>query len=312
MANGPDKGSFLCKKYNFSILQIPAFEAFDQPANKHTKAMTTANLPKTASRSLVEGLITSCPDFPKPGVLFRDFSPLLADPEGLRVVNQLLSAHAVSLMGLTGSQTHGRRVLIAGVETRGFVFAAMLARHLNLGLLLIRKPGKTPNPISSDEYAKEYGTGDRLEVSSGAFSCFPASKTDVIIVDDLIAIGGTSKAAIQVVQKSGAKVLGVLAVAELSDESGKLIGREAIASDFPEVRVCTVLQLSDVCKAEIAPKESSQSLTTPIQREISQDKTCAAQLAKLAADCMTKFDYENAKSHYKFAADILEKAGDLG
>jgi adenine phosphoribosyltransferase len=151
-------------------------------------------------------LIRDVPDFPKPGILFRDITPLLADPAGL--------ALAVELMA---QPFRGERVdMVVGAESRGFIFGAAVAKALSVGFVPVRKPGKLPARVRRHEYALEYGT-DALEIHEDALS--PGA--NVLIVDDLLATGGTLAACCSLVRGLGAKVCGVVVLIELSDCEGR-------------------------------------------------------------------------------------------
>ena len=121
--------------------------------------------------------IRTIPDFPKPGIMFRDITTLLLDAEGLRLTIDRM-AEAVD----------GQIDLVAGVEARGFLFGAALAVKLGTGVLLIRKDGKLPGATIAEDYALEYGT-DRIAIHADA--CAPGAR--VLLVDDLIATGGTAR-----------------------------------------------------------------------------------------------------------------------
>ncbi len=151
----------------------------------------------------LRALIRTIPDFPKPGVQFRDITTLLLDARGF--------ASAVERLAPPGL----RPDLIAGIDARGFVFAAALALHLGTGLLLIRKDGKLPGQTIAEAYALEYGT-DRLAMHVDA--CTPGAK--VLLVDDLIATGGTALAAVRLLKRAGAEVLGASFVIDLPDLGG--------------------------------------------------------------------------------------------
>ena len=150
------------------------------------------------------GLIRTIPDFPKPGIQFRDITTLLLDADGFAAaVEQLAAAvpHDIDL--------------IAGIEARGFVIGAALAQRLGKGLILIRKDGKLPGVTIAEEYALEYGT-DRLAMHVDA--CAPGAR--VMIVDDLIATGGTAMAALRLVRRCGAIAVGACFVIGLPDLGG--------------------------------------------------------------------------------------------
>ena len=161
-------------------------------------------------------LIRSIPDFPEPGILFRDITPLLHDPEGLREVNDAL-AEAARGYGAT---------LIAGIEARGFIFGVPVAERLGLPFVPIRKPGKLPAALASVSYKLEYGSGT-LELHRD-----PAVDGHrVVIVDDLMATGGTAEAAARLVTSLGGTVAGFTFVIGLSelDALARLRGHEVTA-----------------------------------------------------------------------------------
>ena len=153
----------------------------------------------------LKSLIRTVPDFPKPGILFRDITTLIGDGEGLAAAIGLLTDAAQA----AGAQA------IAGVEARGFIFGAGVAERLKLGLVPVRKPGKLPVPVIALDYALEYGTGT-LEVDPTAIR--PGQR--VVLVDDLIATGGTALAAAQLLRQAGAKVELALFVIDLPDLGG--------------------------------------------------------------------------------------------
>ncbi|MEM1418069.1 MAG: adenine phosphoribosyltransferase [Myxococcota bacterium] len=159
---------------------------------------------------LLRKLIRDVPDFPKPGILFKDITPLLAHPRGFTTCLDLLGEQAAK----SGAES------IVGMESRGFIFGAALAARLRLPFVPARKPGKLPADKVSVEYALEYGT-DTLEMHRDALK--PGEKT--LIVDDLIATGGTAKATAELVAALGAEVAGFAFVIEL----GFLNGRAELA-----------------------------------------------------------------------------------
>ena len=144
--------------------------------------------------------IRSIEDFPKEGVTFYDLSTLILDPNGLRLALDLMEDFVVSC--------EPNKLL--GIESRGFVFGAALADRLNLGLTLARKPGKLPGMTIGQEYQLEYGT-DRIEIHSDAIQ----AGDRVVIVDDLVATGGTLEASAKLVEKVGGKVAGLSLVVGL-------------------------------------------------------------------------------------------------
>ncbi|OYY89318.1 MAG: adenine phosphoribosyltransferase [Sphingomonas sp. 28-66-16] len=160
-------------------------------------------------------MIRTIPDFPKPGIMFRDITTLLLDPRGLAMtVERMVAA------------VDGPVDLIAGIEARGFLFAAAIAVPLKAGVLLIRKDGKLPGATIAEDYALEYGT-DRIAMHEDAL--VPGQR--VLLVDDLIATGGTARAAIRLLKKAGASVTQAQFVVDLPD----LGGADALRSDGIEV-----------------------------------------------------------------------------
>jgi adenine phosphoribosyltransferase len=148
--------------------------------------------------------IRTIPDFPKPGIMFRDITTLLLDAEGLRLTIERM-AEAVD----------GEVDLVAGIEARGFLFGAALAMKLGTGVLLIRKDGKLPGATIAEDYALEYGT-DRIAIHADA--CAPGAR--VLLVDDLIATGGTARAAVRLLRKAGAEVVQAAFVVDLPELGG--------------------------------------------------------------------------------------------
>jgi adenine phosphoribosyltransferase len=151
-------------------------------------------------------LIRDIPDFPKPGILFRDITTLLRDPAGLKYSIDTLADKVVDL----------QPQYIVGMESRGFIFGAALAYKLGIGFIPVRKPGKLPAAVHTIEYALEYGT-DRLEIHTDAFA--PGSR--ILIVDDLIATGGTAAATAKLLQKIGCNLVGCAFVIELDALEGR-------------------------------------------------------------------------------------------
>lgn len=169
-----------------------------------------------ADADWLKGRIRDVPDFPKPGIIYRDVTPLLGDVEAFRItVDALADAFA------------GRPIdKVVGVEARGFILAAPVAYRLGAGFVPVRKPGKLPWHIESEEYALEYGV-DRLEMHTDAVR--PGE--EVLIVDDVIATGGTARAAVQLVERLGATVAGLAFAVELTFLAGreKLDGHEVVS-----------------------------------------------------------------------------------
>ncbi|OGP81765.1 MAG: adenine phosphoribosyltransferase [Deltaproteobacteria bacterium RBG_13_65_10] len=162
------------------------------------------------AREHIRHLIRDISDFPKKGILFKDITPLLQDPKGMKL--------AVDLMG---EPFEGAGVdVVLGIESRGYLFAAPLAYKLGAGLVLVRKPGKLPYKTLSAEYELEYGK-DTIEIHEDAIK--PGQR--VLLVDDLIATGGTAAAALELVKKAGGEVVALTFLIEL----GVLAGREKLS-----------------------------------------------------------------------------------
>ena len=154
--------------------------------------------------------IRTIPDFPKPGIQFRDITTLLLDPDGLKMtVDRMVAC------------VRGPVDLVAGIEARGFLFAAAIAVPLGAGVLLIRKDGKLPGVTIAEDYALEYGS-DRIAMHADA--CAPGAR--VLLIDDLIATGGTARAAVRLLRKAGAIVDQAQFVIELPDLGGAEILRD--------------------------------------------------------------------------------------
>ncbi len=151
-------------------------------------------------------LIREVPDFPKPGILFYDITTLLKDPEGLRAVIDVL-CDAVRDVEFD---------VVAGIESRGFMFAPSVARLRGTGFIPVRKPGKLPAATEKMEYELEYGT-DALEIHKDAIG----EGTRVLIIDDLLATGGTASAVAHLVEKCGGKVAAAVFVVELDFLKGR-------------------------------------------------------------------------------------------
>lgn len=166
--------------------------------------------------TIAVNMIRSIPDFPKPGILFRDITPLLNDPRAFQGV----------VDGLADATSHLRFSRIAGIESRGFIFGAPLALKLGVGFVPIRKPGKLPAKVLREEYSLEYGTNS-IEMHDDALT----KGESVLIVDDLLATGGTAAAACRLVERAGGIVAACAFVIELAALNGRaaLKGRETVA-----------------------------------------------------------------------------------
>ncbi|MGL5795879.1 MAG: adenine phosphoribosyltransferase, partial [Waterburya sp.] len=156
----------------------------------------------------LKSLIRNIPDFPQPGIMFRDITTLLSNPQGLSyTIDQL--THKCQVANLLPDY-------IVGIESRGFIFATPLAYQLKAGFVPVRKSGKLPASVHSVTYELEYGT-DRLEIHQDAI----APGTTVLIVDDLLATGGTAKATADLLTQVNAQVLGCAFVVELTGLGGR-------------------------------------------------------------------------------------------
>lgn len=162
-------------------------------------------VPATGSVAAALGLIREVPDFPEPGILFRDLGPVFADPSAFRAV----------VDGLAAGLDPATDVLVA-IEARGFLLGAALGHAVGLGVVPARKPGKTPLVAARVEYALEYGTA-ALELPAGLLT----PGTRVAVVDDVLATGGTARAAIDLVESVGAAVACVSVVVELAALAGR-------------------------------------------------------------------------------------------
>jgi len=150
--------------------------------------------------------IRDVPDFPKPGILFRDITPLLADPQAL----------AAAIEAMVTPWRAERIEAIAAVEARGFLFAVPMALALGVGVIPVRKPGKLPADTITHEYDLEYGS-DRLEMHRGIL----AAGARVLVVDDVLATGGTAQACMRLIEAGGATVAGAAFLVELTFLGGR-------------------------------------------------------------------------------------------
>ncbi|KAG7468570.1 hypothetical protein MATL_G00144470 [Megalops atlanticus] len=162
---------------------------------------------KKEKLELVTQKIRPFPDFPSKGILFRDICPLLKDPEALTAAIDLFEEHV--------REAYPQVQQIVGLDARGFLFGPLLAQRLGVGFALVRKKGKLPGPTVSVAYTLEYG---KAEVEIQADAVDPGQK--VLLVDDLLATGGTLFAACELMKKQKAEVLGCLVVIELRDLNG--------------------------------------------------------------------------------------------
>ncbi len=172
--------------------------------------------------ALLDTRIRSVPDWPVAGVVFRDITPLLADPAGIPAVVDGIAA-ALTAAGIEGAD------LVAGVEARGFILGAPLAVGLGVGFVPVRKEGKLPGDVHAESYDLEYGQAT-LEVQVDAV----ASGHRVVLVDDVLATGGTAAAAVNLLRAAGAEVLALVCLLELP----ALRGRERL--DVPVVALRAV------------------------------------------------------------------------
>ncbi|MEC4891655.1 MAG: adenine phosphoribosyltransferase [Oscillatoria sp. PMC 1051.18] len=169
----------------------------------------------------IKSLIRDIPDFPKPGIIFRDITTLLSNPEGLHYTFDTLEQKC--------RQANLVPDYVIGMESRGFLFGPSLAYKFQAGFIPVRKPGKLPAAVHSIEYELEYGT-DQLEVHQDALA--PGAR--VLIVDDLIATGGTAKATAELVQRCGCNLVGFAFIIELTDLGGR--------KNLPEVPIITLVE----------------------------------------------------------------------
>jgi adenine phosphoribosyltransferase len=169
----------------------------------------------------IKSLIRTVHDYPKPGIQFRDITSLLEDAAGLRA----------AVAGLADPFRDERVSKVAGIEARGFLFGVAVALELDAGFVPVRKHGKLPGETISREYELEYGT-DRVEVHADAL----AQGERVLVVDDLIATGGTAEATIHLIENVGAKVVGCAFVIDLPDLGGS---QRIVANGHRSVSLCS-------------------------------------------------------------------------
>lgn len=166
----------------------------------------------------LSAFIHAVPDYPKPGILFKDITPLLANGNALKHSIQLLARFFET------NASHA----IAGIEARGFILGAAVASELEIGFIPLRKPGKSPRAVHSVKYALEYGE-DELQVHEHLLE--PGQRIGVI--DDVLATGGTAVASLDLIEKASAHVVGFACLLELSG----LGGRERLATRSPNVPI---------------------------------------------------------------------------
>jgi adenine phosphoribosyltransferase len=155
---------------------------------------------------LAAQLVRDIPNFPEPGIIFKDITPVLKHPQALKEVVDLMTEHARQL----------KPDVIAGIESRGFVFGLPIAINLGLGFVPVRKLGKLPGEKISEEYALEYGT-NTVEMHTDAVE--PGQR--VVVVDDLLATGGTASAAARLIERLGGTVAGFVFLIELTFLEGR-------------------------------------------------------------------------------------------
>lgn len=150
--------------------------------------------------------LTDVADFPEPGIVFKDISPLLASPD----------AFAAAVAQMAEPFRNSGVTAVAGIEARGFLFGPGIAQQLGAGFVMVRKPGKLPGELTGLDYELEYGT-DRVELIAGAID----ANDNVLVVDDVLATGGTLHAAAALVRETGAKVVGASVLVELVQLNGR-------------------------------------------------------------------------------------------
>ena len=164
----------------------------------------------TRASAGLASLVRDVPDYPQPGIVFKDLTPLFADAAGFKEAVDLIAAqHPVGTVDA-----------VVGIEARGFLLAAPVAYLLGAGVVPVRKPGKLPGPVHERSYDLEYGS-NTLEVHQDAL----ASGARVLVIDDVLATGGTAAAAVHLIERCGATVVGVAVLLELTF----LHGRDALA-----------------------------------------------------------------------------------
>jgi adenine phosphoribosyltransferase len=189
-----------------SVRRTPTPRGGDLPSSGAGDLLPLTATGEVSREAYVRSRIRDIPDFPQPGILFRDITPLLADPTGFHMV---IDAMAERFIG-------GRIDAIVGIESRGFIFGAALAARLNASFVPVRKPGKLPYRTDRVSYSLEYGESE-LEMHRDSL----AEGASVLVVDDLLATGGTAAAAGELVHRQGAGVLAYVFVIELDALAGR-------------------------------------------------------------------------------------------
>ena len=154
----------------------------------------------------IKSLIRDVPDFPDPGIIYKDITPVLADPIAFSTIIDLIVVHF----------GRGNVDKVVGIEARGFILGAPVAYHFGAGIIPVRKKGKLPHETLEEAYALEYGTAS-LEIHRDAVK--PGER--VLVVDDVLATGGTARAAVSLVEQIGGKVCGIATLIELSFLGGR-------------------------------------------------------------------------------------------
>ncbi|MGO1416839.1 MAG: adenine phosphoribosyltransferase [Candidatus Corynebacterium faecigallinarum] len=173
--------------------------------------MSTAQQPRFSSAiEALDGLTRYVPDFPGEGIVFQDLTPVLADADGFRLIIEDMAEGSRAITGAGGID------VVAGLDARGFLLGAAVARELGVGILAIRKAGKLPPPVLHEEYALEYGTA-AVEIPGEGLDL---SGTRVLLVDDVLATGGTLTAACALLRQAGAEVVGVAVALEVAELAG--------------------------------------------------------------------------------------------
>ncbi len=201
-------------------VQVPASSSAPHPVDPGR--LPAARLDPAHRIARIRDLIRDVPDFPKPGILFRDITTVLRDPVAWRAtVDQMCDAVAEWDFDV-----------VVGIESRGFILGSAMAYQLGVGFVPVRKPGKLPAAVHSVDYSLEYGL-DCLEIHRDALE--PGHR--VLLVDDLLATGGTAAATVRLVQEAGGTVTGVCVLVELLD----LDGRALLTAGAPQAPVVALL-----------------------------------------------------------------------